>query len=194
MCAGSYPWTGPHEVASSCLPVLRGQERDDGQAVDEEPYTNDADVQHFRGGSPTLDDGEVGMESNGSNEAAGSQVAIGVEEALDEAGLGADEDAASADPYVAQEEGGGLMHVGEEQVVDEDQELIRVAVLGQFDASDVVVVGRLGVLALWCEGLVFGSEFGADGRAWHVVGDHGGPRVPLYPPSEQLVRQVQEET
>lgn len=88
------------------------------------------------------------MDGDESNETAGSQIAIGDKQGLDETGWRVNVDAILAEPNDTDEEADGLMDVGEQQVVNQDEKLIRSLI---FDASDLTYVrlmGDLGRLAV----------------------------------------------
>lgn len=175
------------------MPVLCGQNGDDGEAVYKQPDEDNAGIEDPRTRPPASDNRQVRVDGNSSDEATRSQVSIRVEEALDEAGRGIDEYAASPEPYVAEQKGRGLVHVGQEQVGNEDQELVGLPGLGLRQLLNVLLVGRLGVLSLGPKSPVLDCEFDSNGRLGHVFGNHIYPRRPGQPPGYHLEGQVHEQ-
>ena len=136
----THPWSGADKEAAILGAVHCGHDGDDGDGVDEEPDADDEHVQDAVGQLVPPHEREVGVDGNGGDKAAGGQVTGRDKQALGEASRGADADPAVAEPLGAEEEGHALVHVGEKEVEDEDEELIRRLSLPERRQGRLVVV------------------------------------------------------
>lgn len=142
----------------------------------------------------SLDDGKVRVNGDGRDEKRRSQIAVGIEEALDKARRGLDEDAALLDPRDAEKEGRALVHVGNDEVEDEDEKLVGRVVFGLLYALHAPVVSRLVRLPLSREGSILKRKVGNGLGLRNVPREAAGPGLLAKVPADQLDGQVHKES
>ena len=105
--------------------ILRGRDGNRRDGIDEHPQQSNDQIQHSMGHCVSPDNTQIGVDGNGRDETTARKIASGYEQALGEASGRADSDCVVPQPLCVEEEGDALVHVGQEQVEDEDEELIR---------------------------------------------------------------------
>lgn len=121
----TYPGRGA-DIETTPTPSIPGNgDAEDSHEIYERPYDSDGRIQKPVGRLPVPHNDEVRVDGDGAGEAARGQVASRDEPALGPADRDAHGDAVDPHPFRAQHEGRRLVHVGEQQVEDENEELIR---------------------------------------------------------------------
>ena len=126
----TYPGTRSHKQPSHIGPIPRNSHSQDGRAVYKRPEPRDSRVKRAGRHAVALDDSEIGMQRDGRDEDAGGQVPDRHKPALCPAHCSPRFNGVPREPGDIEHEGNGLLDVGEQQVVDQDQELVR-RILGQ---------------------------------------------------------------
>jgi hypothetical protein len=143
----TYPGTGSNIVSPVVSSIAGGQQGNNRKGVNEDPDKNNHCVEHHLRWTVSPYDGKVSVNSDRCDKETGCQVSIGVEKALDKACRGFDEDASFVDPRQAEKESSALVHIGNDEVEDEDEELVRRVVFSLFYALHTAGMGGLACFA-----------------------------------------------
>lgn len=100
----------------------------DSHNIDKRPQPNNCRNESHSRETTTFDHGIEGMQRNSKNPYPRREIAHADEPALNEASHRLHIDLVLAQPEKGQEEGNRLLHVGEDEVVDEQQELVAAIV------------------------------------------------------------------
>ncbi len=122
----TYPCRRADKETPGLLAIVRHANPDNDQEVVKDPQADDGGVDGPLRRGVLPHDGQVRVDGDGRDEQAAGDIADLDQPRLGEAGRGADLDAVAADPDGVEQERGRLVDVGQQEVVDEDQELVRV--------------------------------------------------------------------
>lgn len=170
------PCRRPNEEATDFLAVPRHGEPDDHQEIIEAPQEDNEGVDGRLGRGVVPHDGQIRMQCDGCDEQARCQVARLDKPPLHPAGCCPNLDPIAPDPDGVQQERGCLVDVGQQEVVDEDEELVGVCFFLAEGLAVLAVVAHVVALSE-AQGQINGRRGQSRGG---VAGSLPGPEMPSY--------------
>lgn len=126
----SYPSISPDIPASGISSIVGGNDASSSEDKGEKPAEADPGINEPLGGSVATNNRQVGVDGDGDEEEAAADNTNAVQPALGPAGSGADKDAVANHPLEVESVAEGSVHLGEQQVEDQQRERVTSTLLG----------------------------------------------------------------